>query len=127
MGFLLFSVGIPLLSLFLLFRHRHSLHLLEIQEKYGFLYKGFTPRSYYWEIAMQARKILVACVSIFLTAQGTMVQSLVLLSLLCFFIYATLKVRPFEHRSANQLEIVSLIALIATVYCGIFYLTARTA
>lgn len=117
----------PLFSFYLLFRNRTRLHEIKIQEKYGFLYKGFTTRSYYWEIAMQARKILIAFVSIFLTGSGTMVQSLVLLSILCFFIYATLRVSPFEHRSANQLEIVSLIALIVTVYCGIFYLSSRSA
>ncbi len=63
--------------------------------------------------------------SIFLTSQGTMVQSLVLLMILCLFLYATLKLKPFENRSATQLETVSLLALLTTVFCGIFYLSSR--
>ena len=37
----------------------------------------------------------------------------------------TLKVSPFEDRHANHLEILSLMALIITTYCGVFYLSAR--
>lgn len=52
-------------------------------------------------------------------------QSLALLCILGFFIIVTLKVSPFEDRHANHLEILSLMALIITTYCGVFYLSAR--
>lgn len=97
---------------------------MDTRERYGYLYKGYKLRSYYWETVLHERKILVAFISIFLTSQGTLVQSLVLLFLLGIFIYITLKIRPFEDRTANQLEVVSLLALIVTVYAGIFYLSA---
>ena len=69
---------------------------------------------------------MIAFISIFLTAQGTMVQSLFLLSVLSFFIYATLRIKPFESRHANQLELLSLFALVVTCFSGIFYLSSRS-
>ena len=53
-------------------------------------------------------------------------QSLALLCILGFFILVTLKISPFEDRYANHLEILSLIALIITTYCGVFYLSSRS-
>ena len=124
-GLTVFTLGTPALSFWLLRRNRFSLEDKETQEKYGFLYKGFKARSYYWEIVMHARKILIAFISIFLTAQGTMVQSLFLLLVLCCFVIATLKIKPFESRYANQLELLSLISLMVTSFSGIFYLSSR--
>ena len=74
---------------------------------------------------MSLRKLIVAFVSIFLTAAGTMLQSLVLFILLIFSIFLNFKVKPFAESRANRLEIFSLLALIITVYCGIFFLSAR--
>lgn len=124
-GILLWALGIPLYSGFLLYKHKETLQEDATKERFGFLYNGYHRRSYYWEILIQLRKVLIAFVSIFLTSRGTIVQSLVLLCLLGFFIFVTLRVSPFEDRHANHLEIVSLVALIITTYCGVFYLSSR--
>ncbi len=69
--------------------------------------------------------MLIGFVSIFLTAKGSMVQSLVLFVLLVLSIFQTVRSRPYEDYRINRLEVISLLALIVTVYCGIFYLSAR--
>ncbi len=122
---MLWSVGIPLVSVLLLRRHRNELESLHVREKFGFLYNGYAPRSYYWEAVMSGRKVVVAFVSIFLTGQGTMLQALVLFVVLIFSIFLSLRVSPFLERNVNRLEVVSLLALVVTVYCGIFFLSAR--
>lgn len=125
-GVLLWVLGIPLYSCYLLRKNRSVLNNDLTKEKYGFLYNGYNKNSYYWEIVIQLRKVLIAFVAIFLTGRGTIVQSLVLLSILALFIYITLRVHPFEDKQANLLEIISLIALIITTYCGVFYLSSRS-
>ena len=54
-----------------------------------------------------------------------MIQSLVLLLVLVGTILITLKVRPYLESEINFLEIYSMISLIITVYCGIYYLSSR--
>lgn len=125
LGILLWSVGIPILSAYLLRRNRKKLEEPAIKEKFGFLYNGYSLRSYYWETFMSLRKVLIAFISIFLTSQGTMLQSLVLFIVLIVSIFINFKVNPYNERKINRLEIISLIALIVTVYCGIFFLSAR--
>ena len=122
---MLWSVGIPILSAYLLRRNRKNLEEPAVKEKFGFLYNGYASHSYYWEAFMSLRKVLIAFISIFLTAEGTMLQSLVLFILLIVSIFINFKVNPYQERKINRLEIVSLVALIVTVYCGIFFLSAR--
>ena len=50
---------------------------------------------------------------------------MVLFVVLVVSIMIIFKVNPYNERKINRLEIVSLIALIVTVYCGIFFLSAR--
>lgn len=125
LGIILWSLGIPIFSCFILRRNRKNLEEPVVKEKLGFLYNGYTTRSYYWEVVMSGRKVIIAFVSIFLTSQGTITQSLVLFVVLVLSIFLNFKVNPFVKRNINRLEIVSLIALIITVYCGIFFLSAR--
>ena len=74
---------------------------------------------------MSMRKVLIAFISIFLTSQGTIFQSLILFVVLIVSIFISIRVNPYNQRKINRLEMVSLTALVVTVYCGIFFLSAR--
>ena len=76
---------------------------MAVKEKLGFLYNGYTSRSYYWEVVMSTRKVIIAFVSIFLTSEGSITQSLVLLVVLVFSIFLNFKVNPFTQRNINRL------------------------
>ena len=125
LGIILWSVGTPLLSFFLLYRKRSSLNSPAVKERLGFLYNGYSPRAYYWESSITLRKLVIAFVSIFLTVKGTMLQSLVLFVILFSSIFLTIRIRPYEDFRVNRLEVVSLFALLVTAYCGIFFLSSR--
>ena len=124
-GLLLWVVGLPLWTGLLLREKRAQLGNAEIQATYGFLYNGYAPRSYFWEVWGLLRKELVAGVGVFLLRAGTLVQAFLLLLLLFFFLLASLHVRPYLRPLMNKLELFSLSALLVTVFAGLFFLAAR--
>ena len=67
LGIVLWTVGLPVFSGHVLKRNKNALDDDEVKEKFGFLYNGYQKNSYYWEIVIQLRKVLIAFVSIFLT------------------------------------------------------------
>jgi len=71
------------------------------------------------------RKILMILISIFLNRIGKIVQALVILIVLVVFIQVNNLKRPFINRSLNELENMSLISAMVTVYCGVFFLSAK--
>ncbi len=93
--------------------------------KYGFLYKGYKPKAFFWECVMMFKKVGIAFISVFLNGAGTLVQALVALLFLVFFISLTSRHKPYLSRRLNQLEMASLLSLCVTFYCGLFYLSAR--
>ncbi len=76
-------------------------------------------------MVISLRKVLIGFVSILLTSKGSMLQSLVLFVLLILSIFQTLRSHPYEDYRVNRLEVVSLLALLVTAYCGIFFLSDR--
>lgn len=125
LGIVLWTIGIPILSGYLLKRNRSKLEQAAIKEKFGFLYNGYAPHSYYWETIMGMRKAIIAFISIFMTSHGTIFQSLLLFIVLNISLFINLKVKPYSERKINRLELTSLAALGVTVYSGIIFLSAR--
>ena len=71
------------------------------------------------------RKVAVIFVAVFLRSLGTRVQAFSLFLLLLGFLALTHRHRPYRTRPLNHLELLSLTASSATVYCGFFFLSAR--
>ena len=71
------------------------------------------------------RKEAVAAISVFLTQEGTLVQSYLLLMLLLLFILLTIKLRPYSRPLLTFLELLSLSALLLTVFAWAFFLSSR--
>ena len=117
-------MGLPFGTWIILREKRPQLQNKSVKERYGFLYNGFTPSSYYWEIVSVLRKEIIAAISAFLIQEGTLVQSLGLLLLIFCFILLALKVKPYERPLLNSLELASLFVLELTVFCGVFFLSA---
>ena len=124
-GLLLWVVGLPVWTGLVLREKRAQLGNESVRATYGFLYNGYAPRSYFWEVWGIVRKQLVAGVAVFLLRAGTLVQAFLLLLLLSLFLLASLRVRPFLRPLLNSLELFSLAALLLTVFAGLFYLAAR--
>ncbi len=124
-GLLCWALGIPGFGLLLLRRHRASLRALEVKERYGFLYKGYKLDTYYWESVTMYRKVAMIFIAVFLNGIGTMVQALVVILLLVFFVVLTQQMRPYSSRRLNQLELLSLVTSWVSFYCGLYFLSAK--
>ena len=68
-------VGLPLWTFLVLRNKRALLANTSVRLQYGFLYNGYAPRSYYWEVVSLVRKELLAGVAVFLAQQGTLIIS----------------------------------------------------
>ena len=80
-----FGLGLPLLFLFLLRRHRNEMFVdqllrvrgegetamtnphISIRRRYRKLYEDFTPNCNYWKVVLLARKLALATIGILLT------------------------------------------------------------
>lgn len=68
------------------------------------------------------RKIALILIQSFLVQYGVLLQALVVFVLLIIFIVLNMTKQPFQTETLNHLEIMSLLASMVTVYCGIFYI-----
>ena len=69
-----------------------------MKSKYGFLFNGYHPRTYYWESVIMYRKVAMIFVSVCLQALGTRIQAFSVFLLIIFFVVMTAKRRPYLTR-----------------------------
>ncbi|CDW87056.1 UNKNOWN [Stylonychia lemnae] len=117
------GLGIPFFGLILLMKVRHNLENIDSRQKLGFLYRGYRRRFHYWEIIIMYRKIFLIFISVFVSAFGIMAQALIVFIFLICFLILNLKTQPFSTVALNDLETVSLVTSMITIYCGLFFLS----
>lgn len=121
---IIWGLGIPASVWVVLRRERDRLDTMAAKEKFGFLYNGYKRNSYFWEIVIMYRKILMIAISVFMNRVGLVVQALVLLIMMAGFLYVNNARRPFISRSLNDIEDLSLLTGIITIYCAVFFITS---
>ena len=55
--------------------------------KYGFLFSGYNARTFYWEVVIMYRKILIIAASVFLSTISTEAQVLVVIFVIVVSIF----------------------------------------
>ena len=120
-GILVWIIGLPTLCLLILVRIKRLLNDLKTKIKYSFLYKGYTATFYFWEFCILYRKILVVCVSVFLTTVSLSLQALTMLAVILISLFAQQYFNPFSTRNFNILEVRSLFASLLTLYGGLYF------
>lgn len=120
---LIWGFGIPGFAWVILARNKQGLDLVDTREKYGFLYNGYKKNYYYWESINMFRKICIIFISVFLKLAGVITQALVVFLVLILFIILNIKLLPFAFKSLNDMELLSFITSMLTIYCGLFYLS----
>ena len=121
----IWCVGIPLILLWSLFRHRNKLGDIEEKLKYGFLYKGFKSDRFYWEFLTMLRKMLIICTSVFLKNISVPIQALVTFIIILISYILNEKCSPYNVHQLNAMEIKSIIVSAVTIYSGLFFLTGN--
>ena len=92
--------------------------------RYGFLFKGYKQRTYYWEAVVMLRKVAMIFIAVFLRSAGTRIQAFVIFIFLLFFVILTEEKKPYLIRKLNTLELISLVTSCVTIYSGFFFLSA---
>ena len=121
------GLGIPLGVFMLMRKEKERLNTVNVRKQFGFLYNGYKPHNYFWEIVIMYRKIACIFIAVFLNRIGIIVQALVLIILLIGFLQVNNTNRPFKTRSLNDIENMSLATQIITIYCGIFFISGKSA
>ena len=119
----IWGFGIPAFAWLVLARNKDNLDLIETREKYGFLYNGYKKKYYFWESVNMYRKISVIFIAVFLRVFGVITQALVVFIVLILFLILNIKLMPFTFRALNDMEMMSIITSMLTIYCGLFFLS----
>jgi len=89
------------------------------QTSYAFLFLGYKPELYLWEIAVLARKGSLSLIGV---AFSTDIRTQVMLGMLIIFVSAVAHARfmPFDDHLMNNYEFISLAASAMTFFIGVF-------
>jgi hypothetical protein len=98
---------------------------------YGFLYSGYKEEYWYWEILVLLRKISVAAISVFLSAEVSSAndlqvnssqyqQGLLATLVISVALYVQLKLEPFEGDDLNGVESMGLVVSVVSLYLGLW-------
>ena len=123
---ILYAAGIPLLSLFVMYKRKHKLHTDKATvSKFGFLYLGYSTHTYYWEAIVMLRKVSMVMIDVVLGPSGVAVQALVSLLMMVLMFFATLHFRPFAAPHIGRLELYSLSTSFMTLWMGSFFWASK--
>lgn len=88
-----------------------------------FLYRGYSPKFYFWEIIMFSKKFLLIFIGSFNDFFPSSTKAIVLLIFMAFYIFIQTKFKPFETRYLNNIEFTSLVMTFLTANMGIMLFT----
>ena len=60
------ALGIPFFAFLLMFKERKTLDSISTREKFGFLFRGYKHRLFFWEVIIMYRKIALIFIQVFL-------------------------------------------------------------
>ncbi|CDW73142.1 UNKNOWN [Stylonychia lemnae] len=137
---IIWALGIPAFALILLMRNRKIILQIEssqnlskadkwtikrIKTRLGFLFNGYKIKTFYWEIVILYRKILIVMITVFLSSISPETQVLVGLIVILISILLQVKFRPYYTSTLNTMESYSLLVSAVTLYSGMFYITGK--
>jgi len=121
---LLWVVALPLVCFGSIVRKRLVLSKLELQMMYGFLYKGYVRKRFFWEFVILYRKILLVSALVFLASVSAAVQAQTVMAVLLLSVISQIHISPFAVTALNALEVKSILVSFVTIYCGLYYESA---
>ena len=106
----------------------HRKHLVEDQRSnlalnivlnFGFFYRGYNQRCYFWEIVIFSRKFLLIFIGVFTEFFPKDAKATVFLVVISFYLYFQITYKPFKYDYLNRLENFSLLVCFLTGNIGI--------
>ena len=124
---MLYAIGLPLLVLLFLRRHRNELTKPVVRFRYGLFFAGFREEKYYWEVVVAMRKESTVILAIFGSQLG--VAMLAHVALFVFMIQLLFQLignpyNPMRHK-LQIMDIMSICICWFTMWSGFFFYTPR--
>ena len=120
---LIWCISIPIVLVIILYKNKSKLPNIEEKLKYGFLYKGYVAKHFYWEFVTLLRKMLIISCSVFFANSSVTLQALVVFIVILLAYILQQRFKPFTLPQLNQMESKSIIVSAVTIYSGLFFLT----
>jgi len=85
----------------------------------GFIYKGFKPNFYFWEIVLFSRKMILIFLGVFTEFSQKSSRDINLIFVLMVYFYFQLRYKPYQMKFFNRIETFSLLTATFSAYIGI--------
>jgi hypothetical protein len=121
-----YSLGIPVFVYFLL-RARvqgTSEYAKRYSKTFAFLYAGFKPEFWYWEVVTLVRKFGIALCSSLLKPFGSDIQAFSACIVVVIALLAQVHCRPYDDNQIQFIETFGLTTLYLTLFLGLFQSSA---
>ena len=99
-GLLLYGIGLPLIVLFVLWRHRKVHYMNKYVFTYGLLYSGYRKDRWWWESVVLLRKFLVIVVTAFLYEDSMQLHVMMMILIVAFALHHTYL--PFHVKQSDD-------------------------
>lgn len=117
---ILIIIGIPLACFLVLRANRHRLKEKEVVTKYGFHILGLSNDTYYWEVLLTLRKILIIAVNSALALEASIYKSFTATLVMLLSLEVLRRLKPYESRIAYDLEYLSSFSCAVSLLFGTF-------
>lgn len=119
-GLLAWTVGIPVLGMSILYRHREDLDDPHLMILYGFLHKGYRGDVWYWEGVVLLRKVALLATTV--TARDDpFLSALYGSAVIAASLFLQTLVQPFQSKHLNRAEAMQLSAIFVTQFASILH------
>jgi len=81
---------------------------MTLKTRYGFLFAGYKPQRFFWEIVIMYRKVLIIMASVFLSTVSSESQVLVVIFIIVLSMFLQIRFSPYYTDTLNQMENYSL-------------------
>jgi len=125
--FVVYTVGVPLVSAYQLFKHRSSLGSdPAIATRLGFLYGPYRPGCFWWEYVVILRRLVLALAITLVPFTQQQLESAIVMAVLVVSVALQHAFEPFATRLENRLEMLSLYTLLLS-FLGVYVSETSTA
>jgi len=114
-GIALYPVGIPMLTLFLLYRNRKQLRRPGVRAELGFLYDPYDTSKWWFELVDSLHKLTMTSLLSFIADK----QLAAGLGFACIYLIVLSLMRPYKRMSDDLLHLLVQIELILIIYAGL--------
>jgi hypothetical protein len=115
--------AVPISCLLFMRSRLNELESFENKFRFGFLWNGYKKERFYWEFAIIGRKIVTICAIIFIYNISVLVQAMSVLLVAVLFLLLQYSAQPFKEPHLSRLEFYSILAVFATCFGGVLFLS----